>query len=75
MIGDVYGLLATDGGYSFSQIDVMYLEDATLLIEYWERVPPLRRLVASVAQGLGVELPSPGRSSRELPEIPPDDEE
>jgi hypothetical protein len=32
-------------GYSFPEIDAMYLEDYDLLAEYWSEHPPLQMMV------------------------------
>lgn len=51
--------MATRGGYTFRDIDEMYLEEALELSVYWTTTPPLRDLVATVAHSLGVKLPTP----------------
>lgn len=67
-------MLATDLGYTFRQIDAMYLDDVSVLQRYWRNDPPLRVFVAGIAAALGWK-PLPRSSSDEAPALPPEFEE
>lgn len=43
-IDDVFGRLATDGGFSHAEISEMTLDDCEPYFAHWKRHPPLRFL-------------------------------
>jgi hypothetical protein len=46
----IYGDLSSFAGYSFPDIDAMFLEDYDLLCKYWIDHPPLQLMVQAYLQ-------------------------
>ena len=59
LVDELFGSLATRGGYTPAEIWAMDFDDAQMLVDYWARVPPIRELVSIIAQLIGWEIPSP----------------
>lgn len=66
MFVDLFGPLQTECGYTPDEIRAMTLDDVQRLYKHWEKHPPLRALVASVAHSLGVKLPQSDQPNKAL---------
>jgi hypothetical protein len=59
-------MLGSECGYTPKEIGAMTLRDVRRIVDYRNRYPSLRVLVASIAVRLGIEVPTPGEKSKPL---------